>query len=60
MLYAEVYLPIAVNKSFSYSIPTHLDKIIQPGHFVYVPFNNKNLIGYVDNIIKNKQYIMDK
>ena len=55
-MYAEVYLPIAVNHAFSYLIPKKLESTIKEGALVKVPFINSYSIGYVNNIVANKKY----
>ena len=55
-MYAEAYLPIAVNQTFSYLIPENLEKEIKRGSLVRLPFGNRFAIGYIDNIIDNQEY----
>ena len=55
-MYADVYLPIAVNHTFSYLIPKKLENTIKKGALVHVPFINGYTIGYVNNIVCNKKY----
>lgn len=47
MLFAEVILPLPLEKSFTYAIPERLDGQIKRGTRVLVPFGNKMLTGYV-------------
>ena len=56
MLYADVYLPISIDKSFSYLIPDDLKSIIKVGHFVLVPFGKRSQIAYVHKINSNSSY----
>ncbi|MAV64949.1 MAG: primosomal protein N' [Candidatus Marinimicrobia bacterium] len=56
-MYAEVYLPIAVNHTFSYLIPEKLEKDIKKGTLVGLPFGRRTAIGYVNNIVQNKEYL---
>ena len=55
-MYAEAYLPIAVNQTFSYLIPENLAQEIKKGSLVRLPFGNRFSIGYIDNIIENQEY----
>jgi len=55
-MYAEAYLPIAVNQTFFYLIPKNLEKEIKKGSLVRLPFGNRTVIGYIENIINNKSY----
>ena len=55
-MYVEVYLPISIEKSFSYLVPQNLKKEIQEGHLVYVPFGQRIELGYVDKINKKILY----
>ena len=55
-MYAEVYLPIAVNQPFSYLIPQDLEKTIKVGALVRLPFANRFSIGYINKICDDKQY----
>ena len=55
-MYAEVYLPIAVNQPFSYLIPQDLEKTIKVGALVRLPFANRSSIGYINKICDDKQY----
>ena len=55
-MYAEAYLPIAVNQTFSYLIPENLEQEIKKGSLVRLPFGNRFSIGYIDSIIENQEY----
>ena len=55
-MYAEAYLPIAVNQTFSYLIPENLEEEIKKGSLVRLPFGNRFSIGYIDSIIENQEY----
>ena len=55
-MYAEVYLPIAVNHPFCYIIPPHLRSQIKEGSLVKIPFNNQLSIGYINRIINHQEY----
>lgn len=47
MNYANVAFPIAVNRLFTYSIPKHLDAIVQPGTRVLASFHRDSQEGVV-------------
>lgn len=47
MNYANVAFPIAVNRLFTYSVPKHLDAIVQPGMRVLASFHRDSLEGVV-------------
>ena len=47
MNYANVAFPIAVDRLFTYSIPRHLDTIVQPGTRVLASFHNSSQEGVV-------------
>ncbi|MHB9156019.1 MAG: replication restart helicase PriA, partial [Endomicrobiales bacterium] len=50
VLYAEVVLPLPLDKSFHYAIPRELAGRLRPGMRVEVPFGKKNLTGYVTRL----------
>ena len=56
-MYAEAYLPIAVNQTFSYLIPENLESEVKKGSLVRLPFGNRFEIGYIDKVVDNKEYI---
>ena len=35
--------------------PKHLENTLKCGHLVYLPFNNKTFIGYIDKIIQSTE-----
>ena len=39
-MYAKVYLPISVNKSFAYIVPSNLESLLKSGDLVKVPFGS--------------------
>ena len=47
MRYANVAFPIAVNQLFTYSVPQHLDAVVQPGVRVLASFHRNNQEGVV-------------
>lgn len=47
MKYANIALPIPINKLFTYQIPDNLQDKIMVGQRVSVPFGGKKLVGYV-------------
>ena len=47
MNYANVAFPIAVNRLFTYSVPKHLDAIVQPGMRVLASFRRDSQEGVV-------------
>jgi primosomal protein N' (replication factor Y) len=49
-MYAEIVLPISLNKSFSYIVPPELENRISIGMRVDVPFGRRIKRGYVINI----------
>ena len=51
-MYAEVVLPLPLDKAFHYSIPDNLKTIVKPGVRVSIPFGNKKLIGYVSSLVE--------
>ena len=55
-MYADVYLPISIEKSFSYIVPDDLEKNIKAGQIVYVPFGNRLELAYINKINKNSHY----
>lgn len=51
--YADIVFPTAVRQAFTYAIPSHLEKQIQAGMRVWVPFQRRKTIGMVVNIHRN-------
>lgn len=47
MSFANVAFPIAVNRLFTYSVPKHLDSVLQPGVRVLASFHRDNQEGVV-------------
>ena len=47
MSYANVAFPIAVNQLFTYSVPEHLDSVVQPGVRILASFHEGNQEGVV-------------
>ena len=53
-MYAEICLPILLNKTFTYKVPRHLIQNIKDGSYVTVNFNSKQCNGFVVSLsIKN-------
>jgi len=50
-MFAEVVLPLPLDKTFHYSIPEALKDIVKPGMRVSIPFGSKKLIGYVASLV---------
>ena len=55
-MYAEIYLPISINKTFSYLVPPHIKPLIKVGHLVKVPFGKTTTIGYVEQLVEKKTF----
>ncbi|MBS3818498.1 primosomal protein N' [bacterium] len=51
-LYAEVVLPLPLNKSFIYKLPEKVSSSPQVGSRVLVPFRNRKLTGFIIRIRK--------
>ncbi|MDI9560454.1 MAG: hypothetical protein QM235_04595, partial [Pseudomonadota bacterium] len=51
-----VALPIPIQKTFSYSVPIHLESLIKPYMRVTVPFHNRVLKGYVIDFIDKSDH----
>jgi primosomal protein N' (replication factor Y) len=45
--FAEVVLPLPIDRPFTYGVPEHLRGTLRPGHRVRVPFRAKTLSGFV-------------
>lgn len=45
--YADVIVPRHISKSFTYFVPSHLEKTLDIGHWVFVPFGRVILEGIV-------------
>ena len=52
--YAQVCVPLAINKTFDYSVPPNLQKLV-PGMRVCVPFVNKKVTGIVISLSSSTQ-----
>ncbi len=46
-VYCEVSLPVPLDRSFTYSLPTHLEQRVKAGMRVLVPFGGRRLTGVV-------------
>ena len=55
-MYVDVYLPISIEKSFSYLVPNNLKEDIREGQIVYVPFGKRTELAYVNKINKKSIY----
>lgn len=51
-MYAEIVLPIPVDRSFHYHVPAEMESEIRIGQRVRVPFGKRQAIGYVINIFE--------
>jgi len=60
MSYANVAFPIAVNRLFTYSVPPHLDTIVQPGMRVLTSFHGNTQEGVVVERIDETELSADK
>ena len=60
MSYANVAFPIAVNQLFTYSVPQHLDAIVQPGTRVLASFHRNAQEGVVVERIDETDLSSDK
>ena len=60
MSYANVAFPIAVNQLFTYTVPPHLDSVLQPGVRVLAPFGRNNQEGVVVERIAETELAPDK
>ncbi|MBU2614626.1 MAG: primosomal protein N' [Elusimicrobia bacterium] len=49
-MFAQVALPLPLERTFSYQIPAHLSGKVFPGMRVSVPFGPKKVTGYVINL----------
>jgi primosomal protein N' (replication factor Y) len=47
---AQVIVPRPIEGALTYSIPDHLESIIRPGSFVWVPFHRTKIEGLVESI----------
>ncbi len=53
MRYAQVVVPIPVDRTFDYSVPPRMDPLIAVGKRVRVPFGRQRLVGTVVGITAN-------
>jgi Primosomal protein N'' (replication factor Y) - superfamily II helicase len=51
LIYAEVALPLPLEKTFHYSVPQALRECVLPGARVQVPFGKKTMTGYVTALV---------
>jgi primosomal protein N' (replication factor Y) len=52
--YADVALPVPVEKLFTYTIPAEMAGCVRPGCRVLVPFGRKRMMGYVISLRKRR------
>jgi len=55
-MYVEVSIPIALFKTFTYIVPNKYKDKIFLGQSVLIPFNNKNINGFITDIKSKTQY----
>ena len=55
-MYAEICLPILLNKTFTYKVPRHLIQNIKDGSYVTVNFNSKQCNGFVVSLSNKKLF----
>lgn len=53
-LYAEVIVPLSLPKNYTWAVPLHLQRNIQPGSRVEVQFKNKKYAGIVKTVHAEK------
>ena len=53
---AKIVIEISLNREFDYLIPTHLNSLIKVGSQVHVPFNGRDLRGFVVGLTNHSQY----
>ena len=49
-MYVEVSIPISLFRTFTYSVPQKYIKSIFIGQSITVPFNNKQITGFITEI----------
>ena len=55
-MYVEVSIPIALFKTFTYIVPNKYRKNIFLGQSVIIPFNNKQINGFITEIKSQSKY----
>ena len=53
---AKIVIEISLNREFDYLIPNHLNSLIKVGSQVHVPFNGRDLRGFVVGLTNHSQY----
>ncbi len=53
-MYAEIIIPLALPKNYTWSVPEHFQKVIKPGCRAEVSLKNKKYAGVVKKIHHNK------
>ncbi|HEX4373275.1 MAG TPA: primosomal protein N', partial [Puia sp.] len=53
-LYAEIIIPLALPKNYTWSIPEHFQSIIKPGCRAEVSLKNKKYAGVIKKLHNNK------
>jgi len=55
-MYVEVSLPISLFKTFTYIVPKKYSKLVFVSQSVTVPFNNKQILGFITEINSKSNY----
>ena len=55
-MYVEVSLPISLFKTFTYIVPKKYSKLVFVSQSVTVPFNNKQILGFITEINSKSSY----
>ena len=50
MKFADVILPLALPRNYTYAVPPDMENAIQPGSRVAVPLGNKKYAGIVKSV----------
>ncbi|MFQ5915823.1 MAG: hypothetical protein ACE5JS_21835, partial [Nitrospinota bacterium] len=51
-VYAEVALPLAIDKTLTYVVPPHLQEVAAPGKRVLVPLGTRVVSGYLVRLLE--------
>ncbi|MEE8282875.1 MAG: primosomal protein N' [candidate division NC10 bacterium] len=51
-VYAEVALPLAIDKTLTYAVPSHLQEVAAPGKRVLVPLGTRVVSGYLVRLLE--------
>jgi primosomal protein N' (replication factor Y) (superfamily II helicase) len=49
-LFVDIAVPVAVDKTFTYRVPSELQSVVQLGIRVTIPFGNRTLVGVITKI----------